>query len=287
VTRLGWHDDMPVSTYLADPCDVPSLSSSIASLIVSKSPWHAWRAHPKLGNLRESSDEQDRGTVIHALVLGEFHRFDVLDVKDFRTNDAKAMRDSAVKRGLLPIKKTDYDACAADAADILDKLRTRYSIELADMAVERVAVWQEDGATCRARLDAWDGQTIYDLKTTRDASPVAIERAVRAYDYHVQQAAYVSAVEHIEPHLAGRVKFVFLFVENDTNEVVPVELDGGLAAIGVNRWRRAVDAWIRCIKANKWPGHAPREAIRVECSEWASTADQVAALELRERMIDV
>lgn len=278
---------MSAAEYLADPCDAPSLSSSVASLIVSKSPWHAWRAHPRLGNMRESSDEQDRGTIVHALVLGEHHRFEVLDVDDFRTKAARERRDDATARGKLAIKRAFYGECADEANEIRATLVERYGIDLAGMKVERTAVWREGGAVCRARIDAWDGRTIYDLKTTRDASPVAIERAVRSYDYHVQQAAYVSAVEHIEPHLAGRVRFVFLFVENDTNEVVPVELDGGLATIGANRWKRAVDVWARCLKANKWPGYAPHEAIRVECSEWASTADQVAAAELRERMADV
>lgn len=278
---------MPAAEYLADPCDEPSLSSSIASLIVSKSPWHAWRAHPRLGNQRDSSDEQDRGTIVHSLVLGEEHRFEVLDVKDFRTKSAQESRDNAAARGLIPIKKAFYDECAEEACGIRVTLATRYGIRINAMKVERTAIWREDGATCRARLDAWDGRTIYDLKTTRDASPVAIERAVRSYDYHVQQAAYVSAVEHLEPHLAGRVRFVFLFVENDTNEVVPVELDGGLVSIGQNRWKRAVDAWTRCMRADKWPGYAPTEALRIDCSEWAATADQAAALELRERMAGI
>jgi hypothetical protein len=282
-----WIDGMSAAEYLADPCDAPSLSSSIASLLVSKSPFHAWRAHPRLGNVRESSDEQDRGTVIHALVLGEHHRFAVLDVTDYKTKAARERRDDATARGMIAVKRAFYDDCALEAAGVCDKLRGRYGIELGDMAVERVAVWSEGGTICRARLDAWDGCTIYDLKTTRDASPAAIERTIRTYDYHVQQAAYTSAVEHVEPHLAGRVKFVFLFVENDTGEVVPVELGSGLAAIGVNRWRRAVDAWTRCMRTNKWPGYAPTEPLRVECSEWASTNDQVAALELRERMAGI
>jgi hypothetical protein len=285
--QTGWIDGMSAAEYLADPCDKPSLSSSIAHLLLTKSPRHAWRAHPKLGAASSGSTEsQALGTVVHAMLLGEAHRFDLLDVEDYKTKAAREARDASLAAGRIPVKRGEMAEHAATAETIRDGLR-RFSIDLEASArrhTERVAVWEESGVQCRARLDCVDGATVYDLKTTRDASPLAIERAVRTYDYHVQRAAYVSAVEHVEPRLAGRVRFVLLFVETDTLEVVPVELGGGLVAIGVDRWRRAVDAWSRCLKAGTWPGYAPAEPLRIECSDWASTADQVAALELRERM---
>jgi hypothetical protein len=287
--QTGWIDGMSAAKYLADPCETPSLSSSIASLIVSKSPWHAWRAHPKLGATTNGSRESQRlGTVVHALLLGEEHRIEVIDADDYKTRVARETRDVAEAHGRIPVKRGDLPEHKRNADEIRKGL-DRFGITLDSMATERVAFWRdgETGAACRARLDAWDGLTIYDLKTTRDASPLAIERAVRAYDYHVQQAAYLSAVEHVEPHLAGRITFVFLFVENGTNEVVPVELGSELAAIGANRWRRAVDAWARCLKANRWPGHAPSGPLLIDSSDWASTADQAAALDLRERMAGI
>ena len=37
---------IPAADYHADPCEVPSLSASIASLLVNRSPFHAWSAIP-------------------------------------------------------------------------------------------------------------------------------------------------------------------------------------------------------------------------------------------------
>lgn len=277
---------MSEAEYLADPCDTPSLSSSIAHLLVSRSPRHAWRAHPRLGNVdRAATEAQDRGSVIHALVLGKGASFAVLDVDDFRTKDARAQREAAVADGRIPIKRDFYHECEGVALVVtstLDKLGIRLVGER--QRTELVAIWQEDGAMCRARFDSLDGATIYDLKTTREGTDQAIERSIRQYGYHIQAAAYVSALEHLGPELAGRVSFVPIFVECDTNEVIPVELAANVLEVGRRRWKRAIDAWKRCLDANRWPGYAPSERRVIEFSEYAVSADQYDAISHRERM---
>ena len=39
---------LPDDAYHADPCPGPSLSSSVAKLMLDRSPLHAWHAHPRL-----------------------------------------------------------------------------------------------------------------------------------------------------------------------------------------------------------------------------------------------
>jgi hypothetical protein len=282
-----WIDNMPAEQYHADPCDTPSLSSSIARLLLQRSPWHAWRAHPRFGNVAgESTDEQDRGAIVHALLLGERHRIEVIDAADYKTKASRELRDAAIAAGQIPVKAAHFADCSRDAETIRANL-SRYKIHLDDGYAERVALWSEDGVQCRARMDYVHGSIIYDIKTTRDGDDTNLERTIRKYDYHVQAAAYVSAFEYIEPRLAGRVRFVFLFVEHESLDVIPAELAGDLAELGRSRWQRAVDAWGRCLRADQWPRYAPREVRRLECSEWARTADQVDAATLRERMIGI
>lgn len=287
---VGFHEDIAEAEYLADPCDRPSLSSSIAHLLVSKSPFHAWRAHPRLGNAKEESTEAlDRGSIVHALVLGHGARFAVLDVDDYRTKAAREQRDRAIVGGQIPVKRDFYAECHGIALAVTSRLAT-LGISLAPAShrkTELVAVWEESGVLCRGRLDCLDmttGATIYDLKTTRDGSDDEIVRSFRRYGYHVQAAAYVSAVETLCPQLAGRVRFVPIFVEADTHEVIPVELGANVLELGRRRWSRAVDAWGRCLTANKWPGYAPAEPRTIEFSDYTMTADGVDALALRERM---
>ena len=46
--HLPWLLDMPEADYHKDPSPTPSLSSSIAKLLVNESPYHAYRQHPRL-----------------------------------------------------------------------------------------------------------------------------------------------------------------------------------------------------------------------------------------------
>ena len=49
---------MSEDCYHADPADAPSLSASIAKILIAETPLHAWTAHPKLNPnfVREEKD---------------------------------------------------------------------------------------------------------------------------------------------------------------------------------------------------------------------------------------
>lgn len=299
--KRGWHGAMSATTYHSDPCEVPSLSNSIANVLLTRSPLHAWRAHPKLGGkARESSEEQDKGSVVHALILGEDERIVVIPFDDFRMKAARDMRDHAIANGLIPVKASLYRECLQEVKEIKVNLAKHGIVWGAGRGErpEMVAIWDEPTelpnletgiredakVLCRARMDCVHENVIYDIKTTRDGTDAAIERAIRTYGYHVQQAAYISAFERLTPSWAGRVEFLFLFIELETLEVIPVELGSELRTIGEQRWQRAVNAWGKCLRANEWPGYAPMGKRIIECSQWAMTNDQNEAAELRERM---
>jgi hypothetical protein len=278
--------DLPAAKYHADDIGetAPSLSSSIASVMCERSPWHAWRLHPKLGGHSNiSTESQKLGTVIHALLLGQEHLFDVHDVKAYQSNDAKAAKKASEDAGRIPVKKHEYDAALERAARIDNALRKHHGIELGRMQRELTAVWTEDGALCRARFDAFDGTTIYDLKTCDRATARKLERSVIEYGYHLQDAAYTSAATHIMPHMAGRIRFVLLFIENDTDAIVPVELCGTFRELGRHRWEQAVLSWRKCLESGEWPSYAGREGITLDCPEWYRTQNDSELFQLRER----
>ena len=65
---------IPSAAYHRDDvgCDAPTLSASIASLLLRDSPRHAYAAHPKLGgHPRDDSETFDLGTAAHAYLLVE------------------------------------------------------------------------------------------------------------------------------------------------------------------------------------------------------------------------
>src|SRR3954468_18503432 len=74
--------------------ETPRLSPSIANILLTRSPLHAWGAHRLLGQLeREATDAQRNGSLIDALLLGREDTIVEVPYNDFRTAAAKELRD--------------------------------------------------------------------------------------------------------------------------------------------------------------------------------------------------
>lgn len=253
--------DVTEDEYHADPCAAPSLSASIATLLVDRSPLHAWQAHPKLGGVRRApTAAMDRGTLIHKLLLGKGAEAAIIDAPDYRTKKAQQQRDDARGVGKAPVLASLYSDALATAGVLLKRLAD-FDVTLGGES-EVVVTWEEDSphgpVTCRGMFDHLEGDVIYDLKTSRSAHPRACSRHVVEYGYDVQHAAYLSALEALRPELQGRAVFVHLFVELEPPfGVYPCRLDGVLREYGERRWGRAVETWAKCLATNEWPGYSP------------------------------
>jgi hypothetical protein len=272
--------EVTVEQYHADPCEQPSLSSSIAHELIDRSPLHAWQIHPKLGgHRREASASMTDGTLIHALLLGQGEeRIAVLDVPDFRTNAAKDARDKALAEGKCVVKKSDYDA-ALVVVDVLRERIAAQGIKLDGSSEEKIEWTQQtdEGAIlCRGMLDHLKLQqgrnpraTIYDVKTCRSAALPAVQRHLLDYGCDIQEAAYRAGISKVVPEVTGRVEFVFLFCEIELPcDVTPVTLDGRFRHMGEAKWDRACWMWAHCLSSGKWPGYVS-QITQVEPPPWA------------------
>lgn len=269
--------DIPEHVYHADPCIVPSLSASTAKALIEKSPRKAYLEHPKLGGMRRKTTKQmDRGTVVHALVLNQKLNVEVLDFPDFRTNLAKTARDLATASGNVPDLREEMGQYMEMANNIRANLK-EHGIELCGKS-EGTALWKDhddDGneVQCRSRFDhsiVQDGTFwVIDLKTCADANPRVLTQQILNYGYDLQAAAYVRAVEKSDPQWQGRVKFLFLFAEdNPPYPVTPILLDGAFRHLGQSKWRRAVNIWSDCLRNNRWPSYTVGP-IHVSPPQWA------------------
>ena len=70
ITEPGVYS-ISLQQYVADPVVRPSLSASIGWTLLTRSPLHAWAAHPRLGQADETAPTKamDFGTVAHRLLL--------------------------------------------------------------------------------------------------------------------------------------------------------------------------------------------------------------------------
>jgi hypothetical protein len=181
--------DLAAADYHADLTkDVPTLSSSIANLLINRSPLHAWTAHPRLNpNFVPVDDSKyDVGTVAHSLLLEGTANVDVCDFADWRTKDAREARDISRANGRTPLLAHQFEEvmgmCNAVAAQL--QAFDVDPIPLTAGKPEQTMVWQDaqTGVWCRARID-WlhdDLSAIDDLKTTTRSAVMCRPRSTCA-----------------------------------------------------------------------------------------------------------
>jgi hypothetical protein len=262
VTRPGVYA-MPADDYHADPCVEPSLSSSIGKIIISRSPLHAWAAHPRLNPDHEPEERTtfDLGSAAHALLLEGEDRMQVIDAPDYRTKVAQEARAAARQAGRHPVLSAQYRdvtrmvVIARAAIAGCDDLG---GLTLADGESERVIVWQEDGIWLRARLDwkARDDRAVLDYKTSTDAEPGAFSRQISRMAYHFQAAFYRRGMKA----LTGKAP-EYTLIAQEVETPYGVSFHGcapSLMAIADDQVEMAITIWRKCIRSNVWPGYSQR-----------------------------
>lgn len=292
----GIHFGVPEDRYHQDVAPEPSLSNSIAKILVRQSPLHAWHRHPRLNpdhEPDEGGDAADMGSIIHKLLLGVGAEIEEVRVRygskhdkagqfvtDWRTREAAEARDAARAAGRIPVLPHVL-AQAHQAAAAARKQLARHpdgSMLFEPGKPEATLVWQEDVIWCRARVD-WllDDPTLppIDLKTTKlSAAPDSWERRVQQ-EYAVQAAFYQRGLRALgrEP----RAPMLFLVVEQEPPFGVSVLAPApSLMELADREVERAIQIWTRCIRDDAWPGYPPFTAW-VEAKPW-----QVVDAELRE-----
>lgn len=264
--------------YHKDPCATPSLSKSIAKVLVTESALHAWNLHPRFGGEANEDDSLDsasdddtdakkRGKIIHKLLLGKGASVEVIRADSFRTKAAKRQRDEATAEGRVPMLERKYDDLVGAAETIKGNLHAEFGVDLDDPEGEsEVAIeWTEDGVhgpiVCRCRMDRVhiNRGLIYDVKTIFSAHPEVCGKQATEHGHDIQDIAYRRALEALKPELAGRTEMIFLNVEiKPPFAMYPGPLDGELREIGRRRWDRALFLWEECLRTGRWPAYTNR-----------------------------
>ena len=148
--------NVPADQYHNDQVgDTPTLSASIAKVLLDQSPAHAKAQHPKLNPNyeRKTDDKFDIGTAVHKLLLEGESVVEIIVADNFRTKVAQEQRDQARAHGRIPLLAKDADQVIEMVQAIAAQLARFDLPALTDGAVEQTFLWNEDGVACRARLD--------------------------------------------------------------------------------------------------------------------------------------
>lgn len=266
---------MAANDYHADPCLEPSLSSHVAHILLTRSPRHAWHAHPRLNQNYQPKESStfDYGSAAHALLLEGEDRMVVVDAEDWRTNAAKSERAMARAAGLHPVLKHQHAKIVAMrdvAVAAINACPDLGGRTLADGKPEQTVIWRErSGVRCRGRID-WlsdDKRVHLDLKTTEgSANPNSWLRTMMTNGGDLQDVFYRRGIAATG---GGDSVGVFLVQEQDEPYACSfVSLSPAFLALGEAKFERAVTEWQRCLAANNWPGY-PSGICYVEPPVWA------------------
>lgn len=254
--------DVHSADYHADAIgEQPSLSASIACLLVSKSPAHARHAHPRLNPefVPEDSDIFDVGTVAHSLLLEDDSRLEIIIADNWRTKVAQEQRTEARAAGKIPLLQkhaAEVVAMVAAAKVYIAEHEAKPPL-LADGKAEQTLVWEESGITLRARLD-WlrdDYAVVDDYKTSTSADPEWFARkAIYDHGYDVKAAFYLRAVKAVT---GVDAEFRWLVQEKKAPYALSVVSPGpDVLALANEKVQYAIDLWRGCLLNDDWPSYS-------------------------------
>ena len=278
--------DIPAVQYHADEVGVPlpTLSCSIAKILLNQTPAHARLAHPKLNPDYEGGDKATRldiGTACHALLLEGIDSVAVCEFADWRTKAAQEARDVARLEGKIPLLAKQYET-VQKMSKIAKKSAFDAGFDLSTGKPEQTVIWQDGETWCRARPD-WlsdDRKLILDYKTTELPSPKAWMRAMVGLGYDVQDEFYRRGVHSstLGNKLCALPDFVFMVQQTfDPYGVFFVECSNTMREIASVKVDKALAIWSACMKNDVWPCWS-QDIHEAEATAWQlAEAEEIAA----------
>lgn len=262
----GIHLDIPSADYFADPCSVPSLTQSIASVLLDRSPRHAALRHPRLNPAWKPYEDTkfNIGNAAHKLLIGRGKELVIVEADDWRTKDAKAARTEAQEAGRVALLAHQHATARAMADAFLEQ--TISIGECCDAFVpthrgagEVVIIAEYEGVMLRSMVD-WMRDTTHldDLKTTgMSASPDRLPYAMADGGWDLQAAIQERILDVLDAPGRGRRRHYFYLQENeDPYEVTVCELSESVMTIGRAKLDKAIAIWRDCMSRGRWPGYA-------------------------------
>jgi hypothetical protein len=183
----------------------PEISSSDVKAVAGKSLAH-WK-----GKVWKDSNAFALGSAVHALVLEPEKNLVLRGPEDRRGNKWKEAQLIADIDGKILLTEGDYDLAEKIAAPVINHEVVKAWVADPSFVAEAsfFATDPQTGVKIKCRPDGYlpDAGIVFDIKTTRDASPDGFPREIRNYNYDLQAAHYLRCLRS-----AGFNAHTFIFV---------------------------------------------------------------------------
>ena len=204
----------------------------------------------------------DIGKAAHLAILEQERAADAVVVHgfdDYRTKEARGVRDAAYAAGLTPLKPVEWAQVQRMREAIMADPLAR-SAFTGDGEAEVTALWTDRDYNVhrKARADRVldGGRILVDLKTARSAHPIGFARAIWDHGYFARAAWYLDGWEAA----TGRrpEEYWFVVVESKAPHLTAVhKLPEASLEWGRIINRQGVAIFADCMTRGEWPGYRP------------------------------
>lgn len=280
ILEPGIHRECDVAAYHLDPCPAPSLTQSIAKILLQRSPLHAWAAHPKLNpdHQPDNDTKYDLGNVAHALLLGRGKAITVVDAPDWRTKAAKEQRGAIEASGGVAVLPKTWNHAHAMVAVARAQLAD-VGLEWDNAADSEVAlVWCEDirdgnrksRVWFRTLIDRLTSTEVCDYKTTDGiASPRLLESKMVQDGWDIQAAMHARGLAHLDPQTVRGQPTYIVQETSKPYAVCVARLATSAVQMGAVKLERAAEMWAHCLRRSLWPGYGEGAPVLLGYPDWA------------------
>lgn len=266
--KAGIYRDMDSATYFSDPCPEPSLSQSIAKVLIDSSPLHAKLQHPRLMPVAPDQDDESEpekyvkaqaiGNAAHKMILGRGKEIAVLDYDSFRSKDAKLSRDVAEQAGQTVILEKHMDSAQAMVTAGRAQLARHEAAQTFSGGSGEVCIMCEyEGVWLRSLVDwlSHDLMSVQDYKSGGvSVAPHVLGYRMADQGWDIQAAMHERILDELDPMSAGRRKHRFIAQENKPPYALVVcEISEAVMTMGRKKLDAAIGIWKSCMKTNRWP----------------------------------
>jgi hypothetical protein len=271
ITEPGVYD-LDADVYHADPVAGGALSQSgIKRLLAPSCPalFKWWRDHPTV-----HKPDYDFGHMAHKLILGRGAEIAEIDAANYLTKAAKAAKAAAYDAGHIPALPGELEVAKAMAAAVFEHPQASVLLDPKRGKAEQTLVWRDPGTDimCRGMVDFLThpvaGQPYFlpDYKTSYSAAPPGLGRIMANLGYHTAGAWYTAGVAALGIH--PNPQYVLIVQEKTPPYLVTVAFpDPTAMVVGRERCATAVQTFIECTKADRWPGYSD-EPVYISLPPW-------------------
>jgi hypothetical protein len=265
IDKSGIYVDFDEAAYFRDPCPEPSLTQSIAKILIDQSPAHAKLEHPRLTPRVAEKEPYVRakaiGNAAHKIMTGRGRELAIAKFDNFKSGKAQEFRDEQAAAGKLVVLADDVETAhkmifaAHGQLEALGMMHAFNTIQ-SPKSGEVVIAAKVDGIWLRSLVD-WVHTTVelFDYKSTgMSVAPHAVPAMMASAGWPIQAAMQERILDLIDPDNAGRRKFYFVAQENYEPYALTVHLmTEGTMTMGRKMLTHAESIWRACMEIGEWP----------------------------------